>query len=419
MTENQKGNTANINEANDMEHDNTSKKTIFHNQHKNNFTVISNSTIQDGSVSFKARGLHHFLLSLPDTWKANINHLASTSDKDGKAAVTSALNELINAGYVIRETERSSETGQFSTTIYKVFESPQPTIQKSDSGQSPLSDFPRAGFPEAGFPLAGNRSHIKETYLENTDLKNTHTKKSVCESQNAQEPESGTIADSEPEVIEAEIVSEPESSELTIVPDQQSQQPEYTGWRSEGEIVPRQSQPKSCDVQKWIDIYNREKPESWAEAFATKNLGSAILRFHEDNPNEGLRIMRLALLKMRIIPDWHTSPKFGSKNMAQLFKHPMNGGDQLVYVKAGEALSAKLTDEMLDAVEKYSPSDSDLRKAQAQYRTSKSPAVSALRSYSADSERKQKAIETELERADRIDRERKGLPPLRDRTRST
>ena len=54
-------------------------------KHEKNYTVILNSTIQDGRLSWKARGLHHYILSLPDDWDICIAHRSEQSINDGIA----------------------------------------------------------------------------------------------------------------------------------------------------------------------------------------------------------------------------------------------------------------------------------------------------------------------------------------------
>ena len=71
-------------------------------EHSKDYTVISNVAIRDTRLSFKSRGLHHLLLSYPNGWQINIEHLSDQSDKDGKDAVASALKELEAVGYLIR-----------------------------------------------------------------------------------------------------------------------------------------------------------------------------------------------------------------------------------------------------------------------------------------------------------------------------
>ena len=76
-------------------------------QHSKNYTVIANAAIRDTRLSFKARGLHHLLLSYPDGWQINTEHLSGQSDKDGKTSVLSALKELEQLGYLIRKQIRA------------------------------------------------------------------------------------------------------------------------------------------------------------------------------------------------------------------------------------------------------------------------------------------------------------------------
>ena len=68
--------------------------------HESNYTDIPNESIRDEKLSWKARGLHHYILSLPDTWEINISHLVRQSDKDERDSVKAALKELESLGYI-------------------------------------------------------------------------------------------------------------------------------------------------------------------------------------------------------------------------------------------------------------------------------------------------------------------------------
>lgn len=82
-------------------------------QHQRNYTVISNGAIQDTSISFLARGIHHLLLSYPDGWRVNAEHLHKQTTGEGKTRIKKALKELNEAGYVVNARIVSSETGRF------------------------------------------------------------------------------------------------------------------------------------------------------------------------------------------------------------------------------------------------------------------------------------------------------------------
>ena len=81
------------------------------------FTIVSNQARNDGSISFKAFGLLSYLMGLPENWDINVDHLVSVRP-DGRTAIYSALNELIEAGYVVRR--RRYQDGKVSTVDYYV-----------------------------------------------------------------------------------------------------------------------------------------------------------------------------------------------------------------------------------------------------------------------------------------------------------
>lgn len=81
-------------------------------EHQKDYTCITNFTIRDKRLSFKARGLHHLLLSYPDGWQVKIEHLVNESEQDGRTAVASALRELEEYGYLERKQKRDPSTGK-------------------------------------------------------------------------------------------------------------------------------------------------------------------------------------------------------------------------------------------------------------------------------------------------------------------
>ncbi|HEY9661594.1 MAG TPA: hypothetical protein V6C65_24315 [Allocoleopsis sp.] len=157
-------------------------------QHAKNYTCISNQAIRDKSLSLKARGLHHLLLSYPDGWRISIDHLLAESDKDGKKAIAAGLKELETAGYLTRTRIRDSQTGRlgWECVIRELPISPF----GGDGQNSPISDLlpdsddatitplpsdgdPSDGDPSDGDPSDGNGGHILSTDLESTDLRST------------------------------------------------------------------------------------------------------------------------------------------------------------------------------------------------------------------------------------------------------
>lgn len=66
-----------------------------------NFTTIDNGYLNDEELSFKAKGILTYLLSLPDDWVVHIEQIV-TKSKDGIASFRTGLSELIDKGYLKR-----------------------------------------------------------------------------------------------------------------------------------------------------------------------------------------------------------------------------------------------------------------------------------------------------------------------------
>jgi hypothetical protein len=85
------------------------------------FVQIDKTPLQDKNLSLKAKGLLAYLLSLPDNWQIYVSELQNHS-KDGRDSTTTALNELIENKYVLREKKR--EKGKFKGYEYTVSDTP-------------------------------------------------------------------------------------------------------------------------------------------------------------------------------------------------------------------------------------------------------------------------------------------------------
>jgi hypothetical protein len=93
-----------------------------------NFTVLDNTFIKDTRLSWKAKGLMTYLLSLPDDWTIHLSEIEKHAT-DGKSALRSAINELKEFGYLKAEQKR--ENNRFAEMVYIIIENPD----------SPLTDF--------------------------------------------------------------------------------------------------------------------------------------------------------------------------------------------------------------------------------------------------------------------------------------
>ena len=86
-----------------------------------NFTMMSNVGLRDKRLSFKAKGLLAYMLSLPDDWVFYEEEITKHST-DGKQSVRTGLKELQEFGYLIKN--QSREKGKFAKVDWLLYDEP-------------------------------------------------------------------------------------------------------------------------------------------------------------------------------------------------------------------------------------------------------------------------------------------------------
>lgn len=97
--------------------------SVFRVAKTKNYTVMSNYHLKDKKLSFKAKGLLSYMLSLPNEWDYSLEGLCKAS-KDSKTSLQSALKELKEYNY-LEITREHTEKGQF-IWVYNIYEQPKP-----------------------------------------------------------------------------------------------------------------------------------------------------------------------------------------------------------------------------------------------------------------------------------------------------
>ncbi|MFJ9440556.1 helix-turn-helix domain-containing protein [Kitasatospora sp. NPDC101235] len=121
-------------------------------QHAPGYTILDNGhVVRKHSLSWAARGLLSYLLSLPDGAREDVRTLAAKS-VEGRTTVARALRELEAAGHYVRRTLRDPQTGQVRTVV-AVHE--VPVTGKAVQTVPPLPAPPAAGVPAPGVPGVG------------------------------------------------------------------------------------------------------------------------------------------------------------------------------------------------------------------------------------------------------------------------
>lgn len=136
---------------------------------KNPYTMINNHLLHDSNLSWKAKGILAYLLSLPDDWKVYETELVKHS-RDGIDGLRSGINELIENGYIHRTRSRC-DRGKFGGYEYSVYEVPN-HIGFSKNGLS-KNGKTKNGLSENGESNTTN-TNLTNTNITNTDLTNTN-----------------------------------------------------------------------------------------------------------------------------------------------------------------------------------------------------------------------------------------------------
>ena len=150
---------------------------VFRINKTRDYTVMSNLHLRNTSLSLKAKGLLSLMLSLPDNWDYTTKGLASIC-KDGIDSICSAVKELEQHGYIVRERVRNDK-GQLTTIEYTILEQPETALpeQEKPKRENPVLDNPVLGKPEQENPAQLN-TNISNKDLLNTDESTTYPIKS-------------------------------------------------------------------------------------------------------------------------------------------------------------------------------------------------------------------------------------------------
>jgi hypothetical protein len=98
----------------------------------NPFVMVDKFFIKDDRLSWKAKGLMVYFLSLPDDWEVYESEVTKHAG-DGLRSTRSGIKELIEAGYIIRQ--RVRDGGQFKGYEYTVYEHPTVMPKRQNAKQ--------------------------------------------------------------------------------------------------------------------------------------------------------------------------------------------------------------------------------------------------------------------------------------------
>jgi hypothetical protein len=104
---------------------------------ENQFTQIHNAWVRDSKLSYKAKGLLTYLLSHEVGYTITIGQIIRESN-DGRQAVRSALEELIQAGYL--ETKRTTDQRGYNAGLAYYIKDPAKPKSENPTLENPTLD---------------------------------------------------------------------------------------------------------------------------------------------------------------------------------------------------------------------------------------------------------------------------------------
>ena len=145
---------------------NTSQTIFRVEKNKDNpYVMINKTMLDDNRLSWKAKGILSYLLSMPDDWQVYESEIQKHAS-DGIDSLSSGIKELIDKGYIKRERKRN-EQGHLKGYEYVIYE------VSTESGLS------KVGLSKVGLSKNGKSKTTNNDLTNNDSTNNNLTKYST------------------------------------------------------------------------------------------------------------------------------------------------------------------------------------------------------------------------------------------------
>lgn len=107
--------------------------SVFKIEKNKNYTVMSNHHLRDRNLSYKAKGLLSFMLSLPEDWDYSLKGLCMIS-KENETSIKTGLKELKEYGYLVIDKlfPNQTQSGKIEYR-YNIYEIPITLNQENEN----------------------------------------------------------------------------------------------------------------------------------------------------------------------------------------------------------------------------------------------------------------------------------------------
>ena len=170
---------------------------VFRIDKTRDYTVMSNHHLRNKALSLKSKGLLSMMLSLPEDWNYTTRGLSKIC-KEGTDSIGSALKELEQTGYIVRNRLRDSK-GKITDVEYIIYEAP--LIREPDTLDKTPPDTadPNTGNLDMDNPDLENRPQLNKDKInperQKKDRRTTEVSNSVLSSPQAPKGTDGTGRD--------------------------------------------------------------------------------------------------------------------------------------------------------------------------------------------------------------------------------
>ena len=134
---------------------------VYRNKKQDNFTVLDNSVMQNDNLSWKAKGILTYLLSLPTDWDVHLKEIEEHAT-DGITSLRSGIKELREAGY-IKYHKYKDDKGKFQHR-YNIYEFPK---MENPDMENPSLDNPDMENSDINKELTEQRTNKEKTNKQN------------------------------------------------------------------------------------------------------------------------------------------------------------------------------------------------------------------------------------------------------------
>lgn len=144
------------------------KTRIFRSSNQSNYSIINNEVLKRDDLSWKAKGIMCYILSLPNDWEIYLEELQKHST-DGRDSFRSGWNELKDKGYVKREPMKNK--GKIVEWRTEIVESLDLTTFSPHTEKSQVEK-PYMEKPQVENPKLLSTYITKDLYKQNTNGNN-------------------------------------------------------------------------------------------------------------------------------------------------------------------------------------------------------------------------------------------------------